>query len=73
MLSQREAREILWRCNAMGDYHVLSSYVVDCLCAEAKARRYRKSKNAPGSTARMFHAYLMRRAADRPFSGFVRR
>lgn len=51
--------------NALGikedeDFHVLHSSKVDGLVTEARARGYRKSKDAPGSTARMYHAYLLR-------------
>lgn len=43
------------------DYHTLNSYQVDALLAEADRVRYRKPKNANGSRARYFHAYLQRK------------
>jgi hypothetical protein len=42
------------------DYHQLRSSEVEQVLAVAKLYRYRKSKNAPGSTARMFYEYLRR-------------
>lgn len=65
MLAPSEARAILTRCNAHGDYHALSSAVVDSLLAEADRMKYRKPKDAPGSRGRMFHGYLSRRACGR--------
>lgn len=60
-----EARQVLL---GMGihwdqDFHTLRSEKVDLLVDAAKARGYRKSKNAPGSTARMFFEYLVRQAS----------
>ena len=65
MISQLEARKILFDC--LGDsmwknFHVLYAYQVEALLRAAKAQRYRKRRDAPGSTGRMFHAYLQRRA-----------
>ena len=42
------------------DFHVLGSSAVQALADVAKLTGYRKSKNAPGSTARMFYQYLSR-------------
>lgn len=42
------------------DFDVLSSSAVSRIVEVAKAAGYRKSKNAPGSTARMFFQYLSR-------------
>lgn len=67
MLSNRigafEALQILHSCNAYNvDFHALQSEFVDRLVAAADARGYRKPRNANGSRARCFHAYLMREA-----------
>jgi hypothetical protein len=43
------------------DFHALRSSDVDIVLAVAKAAGYRKSKNAPGSRARMFYSYLARK------------
>lgn len=59
----KEARDVLMRCNALTtDFHAMSSGDVDALLMEADRMRYRKPNNAPGSRARMFHAFLTRRA-----------
>ena len=42
------------------DFHVLGSSAVSALADAAKRAGYRKSKSAPGSTARMFYQYLTR-------------
>ena len=42
------------------DFHSLSRSNVDDLLAYAKLYRYRKSKTAPGSTARVYYQYLQR-------------
>jgi len=42
------------------DFHALGSSAVQALADTAKLAGYRKSKNAPGSTARMFYQYLSR-------------
>lgn len=42
------------------DFHALPSSQVQTLADTAKAAGYRKSKNAPGSTARMFFQRLDR-------------
>lgn len=40
------------------NFHELGSAEVDTLLHHAKIHKYRKSPNAPGSTARMFHQHL---------------
>ena len=63
-LTRTAACEILDRAGVPrggdSDFFVLRSSQVSALLDEAKRVRYRKSKNAPGSTARMFHKYLQR-------------
>lgn len=44
------------------DYHALNSATVEKVIEAANARGYRKPKNANGSRARYFHAYLRRAA-----------
>jgi hypothetical protein len=44
------------------DFFQLHSSDVGIVLDVAKAAGYRKSKNAPGSKARMFYAHLQRRA-----------
>lgn len=69
MVPRYEANELL--CQALGDdrgllcpnFHTLSAREVERLVEQAKARRYRKPKNANGSTGRYWYAYLQRRAA----------
>lgn len=53
------------RIDPARDFHALPSGEVEALIAEADRVRYRRPRNAPGSRARMFHAYLAR-AARRP-------
>ena len=53
----KEAKEILNNLSS-DNFHILSSSEVDELVDLAKKNKYRKSKNAPGSTARMFFQYL---------------
>jgi len=62
-LTPFDAADILDRTHARGDFHALPSAVVDALIAEADAYGYRKPRNANGSRARYFHAYLSRTAA----------
>lgn len=63
-LTPVEARAILEATGAGAqDFHALRSDVVERLIAAADARGYRKPKNANGSRARSFHAYLARTAA----------
>jgi hypothetical protein len=47
------------------DFHALSSGAVDYLISHANQAGYRKPKNANGSRARYFHAYLQRLVARR--------
>jgi hypothetical protein len=64
MMDPDRARDILDRTGAGdSDFHTLDSAVVDALLSEADHVKYRKPKNANGSRARMFCAYLQRRAA----------
>jgi len=44
------------------DFHKLDSATVDSILRVADLVKYRKPKQAPGSRARMFYAYLNRRA-----------
>jgi hypothetical protein len=50
------------------DFHALSSADVDLILEAAKLAGYRKSKGAPGSTARMYFQHLEKKAA-RPSGG----
>lgn len=55
------ARAILVICKAnVPEFHALSSGTLDDLAAAAKFCGYRKPRNANGSTARAFHARLVR-------------
>ncbi len=45
------------------DYHTLDNDTVLSLLDCAKEAKYRKPKNANGSTGRYFHDYLQRQAA----------
>jgi hypothetical protein len=55
------AKEILTKHDALGkDFHTLSRSQVDGLVSDAKAKKYRKSASASGSTGRMFHQHLSR-------------
>lgn len=58
------ARETLQACGVPvgADFHALQSSQVDKLLSEATRARYRKPRNANGSTARYFHDLLQRRA-----------
>lgn len=64
MIVRSEAREILRRLQIpVGqDFYLLPAGVALELAETAKARGYRKPRNANGSTARYFHALLQRRA-----------
>ncbi len=54
------------------DFHVLSSSQVDGILEEANKVGYRKPKNASGSRARYFHAFLQRKAGrSNPPSGWI--
>ena len=57
------AAEILAACNGEKDFHAMPSADVESLVLWADRLRYRAPKNANGSRARYFHAYLRRRAA----------
>jgi len=59
-----DAYSILQQCGApIGeDFHRLPSSVVERLLERAKAWKYREPRNANGSRARCFHAYLERLA-----------
>ena len=67
-LSAADARDVLGRVttaaqeDATRDFHALSSGAVEALIAEADRHGYRKPRNANGSRARCFHAYLTRLA-----------
>lgn len=63
-LDRTEAFNILQRCKIEkgADFHKLDSDRVESLIAEADRRGYRKPRNANGSRARYFHAYLERAA-----------
>ena len=61
-INRQQARELL-RSHGVPlgrSYHTLSSSDVEGIVAAAKAYGYRKSKNAPGSTARMFYEFANR-------------
>lgn len=65
-LTPYDARAILNRTHTAGvDFHILPADRVDALLAEADTLSYRKPRNANGSRARYFHAYLTRTAARR--------
>lgn len=59
-LSPKEAKAILVAdgVDFDRDFHALSSAHVAWIVDVAKLAGYRKSKNAPGSTARMYFQYL---------------
>lgn len=42
------------------DFHTLPSHTVESILAAADFVKYRKPRNANGSRARYFHAYLRR-------------
>lgn len=62
MMDTSRARQFLSECHAQGDFHKLSPDVVEALLEVADLVKYRKPRNANGSRARCFHAYLTRRA-----------
>ncbi len=63
MLSPHTAQNILTTCGAShNDFHALPAESVERLLACARLYRYRAPRNANGSLARYWHAYLMRRA-----------
>lgn len=61
-MTKSEAHEImfLWEIPINRDFHALNSETVDRIIAAADERKYRKPKNANGSRARYFYAYLNR-------------
>lgn len=63
-MTRETAQDILARCRitARPDFHTLSSGDVESLLKEADAVKYRKPKNANGSRARYFYAYVTCRA-----------
>ena len=65
-LTRREARQILFSREIPldMDFHALRTSQVDEIVHAANAHGYRAPKNANGSRARYFHAYLMRAAAQ---------
>lgn len=66
MLTPDHARTILANCGILNpalDFHALYSEQVSALLMEANAYRYRAPRNANGSRARYWYAYLIRRAA----------
>jgi hypothetical protein len=64
MLDAFEAHSILNLCHISrgDDFHRLNSDRVETLLYYADLHKYRQPKNANGSRARYFHAYLQRRA-----------
>lgn len=64
-LDRFRAHDILRRCKVLpgADFHALDSATVESLIREADAIGYRKPRNANGSRARYFHAYVQRAAA----------
>lgn len=62
-----EAREIMARvgCELSADYHTLGAEQVDRVVVEAHLYGYRRPRNAPGSTARMFFQFVQRVAHRR--------
>lgn len=65
MMTAAYARELarLYRIPLDRDFHSLNSETVESILAAADEWKYRKPRNANGSRARYFHAYLVRRAA----------
>ena len=59
-----EARNIIAAigCELSTDFHALSANQVERLLMEARQYGYRRPKNANGSTARYFFAYVQRTA-----------
>lgn len=65
-LTRNEARALAakWDFRWNANFHALPSDEVDNIIAAADSRGYRKPRNANGSRARYFHAYV-RRCAER--------
>ena len=61
---KHEAKELAEKFNIPldQDFYILDSAVVSRILDAADSRKYRKPKNANGSRARYFHAYLCRAA-----------
>ncbi len=61
-LTPKEAKSLLARAGVdfRKDFHALGSADVQLIADTAKLAGYRKHKNAPGSTARMYYQYLER-------------
>ena len=71
-LSPKDAHDILEKHGgAHADFFSLPSHHVHGLLQHAKLLSYRKSRYAPGSTARMFHQALRHRAAHHVSEGLV--
>jgi hypothetical protein len=66
-IDRMTASDVLSRAKAPRgtDFHALPSSVVEALIEEADAHGYRRPRNANGSRARYFHAYLTRAAGRR--------
>ena len=64
-----EARNIMAAigCELNADYHTLDSNQVNRVLMEARQYGYRKPKNANGSTARYFFAFVQRTAHRKIF------
>lgn len=62
MMSAIDARAIVnvYCIPVNRDFHSLNSQHVQNIIDAANARKYRAPRNANGSTARYFYAYLMR-------------
>lgn len=65
-MSARDAQDLASRHDIpLGvDFHTLPSATVERILSAADERRYRKPRDANGSRARYFHAYLCRAAAE---------
>ena len=65
-LRANDARNILKNCAVpiAADFYAISSVKVDALLVWADKWQYRKPRNANGSRARYFHAYLQRLASQ---------
>lgn len=61
-IDKERAQRLLRYCEATGDFHALPQLSVDLLLQEADAYGYRAPRNANGSRARCWHAYLTRQA-----------
>lgn len=63
-MTRGTAHDILQRCAVpLGvDFHALDSKQTALLLREADTVKYRRPKNANGSRARYFHAYVVRSA-----------